>query len=105
MKYKASAHVLRFDGKPITGSDQNPAKFSELVQLVFMVAKPHDKAEDKLRVDSILRRSHNADDLIELSSEDVNLVKQAALGQADAIYGALHEFLENPTADMKEAEQ
>lgn len=96
MKYNASANVLNFDGTPITNGEKEPATFAELVRLILVTSKPKTDPKDKLRVYEILEQTHESE-TIELSAEDISIIKQSAEHQSDAIYGAIHKFLENPT--------
>lgn len=107
MKHNMTVQVLSYTGKPFMGppategGEPVPVQLKDLLIDACLNADPQEygTGDKKIQVYKLLDKIYRADPTVDLSSEEVTLLKNLAGKRCTvAAVGAIFELLENPTA-------
>jgi hypothetical protein len=106
MKYDLKIGLISYDGKPFTRTDNlqdgqtpEPLTLKDVLISACVNADPHEynDTDKKLAIFEILMRLHEAKQFVDLSAEQVSVLKKLVGKQLTVIaVGAVCRILENP---------
>lgn len=117
MKYDISTAILTHTGEPVkatreTDADGNLIGPDMTVKDILELAcinPPQDEQSDgekKHQIYRLLQKIHAADDVIELTSEEVTKLKRYVGGVSNVIVtGFVFDFLENPISEPQNSDE
>ncbi len=105
MRYEVNQELKAYNGTALIDSDGKAASLKKLIEMACIGADAQEFAtlDKKLQVHRLLVKVYNSEDIVELSAEEITLIKQASAKVLSIpALGALVDLLENPPVIVAE---